>query len=98
MYLGDGRNAFYIFLSIFIFLLWYSTFKHRNHEKLDLEVKLLPRRVNDADFHGCSTDTCIKLDRCLFDLDRIRVYVQPMVKIMYPVSSFQPSNPTKLLI
>ncbi|KAI6190681.1 hypothetical protein M3Y97_00145100 [Aphelenchoides bicaudatus] len=84
MHLGEQRNKIYVFIAIVIFIFWYSTLKRRNHDELELEVQLLQKYSSSADYHSCSTDSCLKLDRCLFDLDRIRVYVQPMVKIKYP--------------
>jgi hypothetical protein len=85
MTIGESRNVFYLLLAIIVFLLLYSNLRRRQNLVPELEVKLMQRQLDTSDYRYCSTDSCLKLDRCLYDMDRIRVYVQPMVKILYQV-------------
>lgn len=82
---SSSRNYLFICVAIAIFLLWYSVLRRKSTEDLTLEVKLINVATHE-NHHSCSIDTCLKLDRCLYDMDRIKVYVQPIVKIKYPVS------------
>ena len=85
-WMNSGASLGAVFFTVLIILYFFNSTLNSNDNSL---VVTIPTRANHDLSNGrnCTISTCLEVRNCVLDVENLRIYLQPLLKILDKVCS-----------